>query len=268
MAPVGTRFMVGDHQAHLPALAFNGLRYAIAAAVFAPFLRAARGWSRADLGRGVLLGLIGVAGYSLPSSLGQRTVSAGLTGLLNGSEPLMIAVLHAALARVWPKRWAIPAAGLGLAGIVLLARASGPALGDAPGIALVLTGALLWSLYCVLAPALISRRGALPVTAVTMAAGALPLLAAGLPQMPAMLARMSGFDWSLLLALALGATMLSMLLWNLGSGALGAARAGWFLYLLPVVSVIGGALALGEPVKAAELFGGGLILLSVFLAQI
>lgn len=270
--------MVGAGHAALPPLAFIGLRYGIAALVFLPFLRGLRGWDRADLWRGVALGWIGVVGYGLPSSLGQRTVSAGLTGLLNGTEPLMIVMIAAVLGRSWPKRLAVPATLLGLAGIVLLAHgsfaragvagSSGPAMGNAGGIALVLTGAALWSLFCVLSPGLIQRRGALPVTALTMTAGALPMLLLGLPEMPAFLGAMNGFDWALLLALALGATMLSMLFWNIGSGALGGERAGWFLYLIPLVSLIGGALCLGEKVTPAEIFGGALILGSVFLAQV
>lgn len=267
-SPIGARFMVGAGTSHLPALAFNALRYAIAALVFTPFWPRLRRWDRADLGRGVVLGLIGVAGFAMPTVLGQRSTTAGMTGLLDGAEPLLIMVIGAGLARTWPRRFAVPASVLGVSGIVLLAQGGGPALGDAKGIALVLLGAALWALYCVLAPGLIARRGALAVSALTMGVGALPLLAAGLPQMPALLHRMGWLEWRVTLALALGATAMSMLLWNVGSGALGAQRAGWFLYLIPLVSVAGGAVLLGEPVKLVELLGGGMILVSVFLAEV
>jgi drug/metabolite transporter (DMT)-like permease len=39
------------------------------------------------------------------------------------------------------------------------------------------------------------------------------------------------------------------------------------LYLLPLVSLIGGAAILDEPITGTEICGGGLILLSVFLSQ-
>jgi drug/metabolite transporter (DMT)-like permease len=266
-SPIGTRYMVGIGHAALPALAFTGLRYTIAALLFAPFLWQARQWTKRDLWLGALCGVVGICGFNLPAALGQRTVSAGLTGLLDGIEPLMIVIFTAIALRRRPSNWTIGASAIGLTGIVLLAHGSGPALGDPLGIALVLTGAVLWGLYCVLVPPLINARGALPATAVTMAFGALPLLAAGLPDTPHMMQTMTAFQWELTFVLILGTSVTSMLCWNAGSAVLGAEQAGWFLYLLPLVSLIGGAIILGEPVKLIEIFGGALILLSVFLSQ-
>ncbi len=265
--PIGTRYMVGTDHAALPAMAFLALRYGLAAAMFLPFLAGIRSWPRRDLAFGALCGLIGIAGYNLPSVLGQRTVSAGLTGLLNGAEPIMIAIIAAVMHRRVPAGGTLFAGAIGLAGIVLLAHGSGPALGDPFGIALVLIGALLWSVYCVMVPRLIVSRGAVAVTAVSMCFGAVPLIACGAGQAPALAHDMTGWQLGLTAALALGPSMISMLCWNAGTAALGAERAGWFLYMVPLVSLVGGALLLGEPVKPVEIFGGGLILLSVFLSQ-
>ncbi len=259
--------MVGTGYAALPALAFTGIRYGMAALVFAPLLWGARHWNRRDWVLGAACGVIGVTGFNLPAALGQRTVSAGLTGLLDGAEPLMIVIFSALMHRRFPSGWTMFATLLGLSGIVLLAHGSGSALGDPLGIALVLFGAMLWALYCVMVPALINKRGALPATAVTMLFGAVPLLAAGLPGTPGLLHIITGFQWALMVVMVLSTSVISMLCWNAGSAALGAEQAGWFLYLLPVVSLIGGAIILGEPVKAVELLGGALILLSVFLSQ-
>jgi drug/metabolite transporter (DMT)-like permease len=266
-SPIGTRYMVGTDHAALPAMAFTGMRYGIAALVFAPLLWGARHWSKRDWALGAVCGVIGVTGFNLPAALGQRTVSAGLTGLLDGAEPLMIVIFSSLMHRRLPSRWTMFASVLGLGGIVLLAQGSGPALGDPAGIALVLFGAMLWALYCVMVPILINRRGALSSTAVTMLFGALPLLAAGLPGTPGLLHIITGFQWGLLAVMVLTTSVISMLCWNAGSAVLGAEQAGWFLYLLPVVSLIGGALLLGEPVKTVELVGGALILVSVYLSQ-
>ena len=266
-SPIGTRYMVGTDHAALPAMAFTGIRYGLGALIFVPLLWGARDWSGRDWALGAACGVIGVAGYNLPAALGQRTVSAGLTGLLDGAEPLLIVIFSALIQRRWPTRWTIFASALGLSGIVLLAHGSGPALGDPAGIALVLLGAVLWALYCVMVPPLINKRGALPATAVTMLFGALPLLAAGLPGTPTLLHVITGDQWALLVVMVLTTSVLSMLAWNAGSAVLGAEQAGWFLYLLPVVSVIGGALMLGEPVKVVEIAGGTLVLISVYLSQ-
>jgi drug/metabolite transporter (DMT)-like permease len=100
-----------------------------------------------------------------------------------------------------------------------------------------------------------------------MAAGTLPMFCASAAEIPAVVMHLSAMQWEVLMALALGTTVLSTLCWNIGSAILGAEKAGWFLYLLPVVSLAGGAMALGEPVTLVEFFGGGLIMLSVFLSQ-
>jgi drug/metabolite transporter (DMT)-like permease len=266
-SPIATRYMVGENQGGLPALAFLGLRYAIASAVFIPAIWQARHWTRRDLTLGAVYGLIGIAGFSLPATIGQKTVSAGLTGLLDGAEPLMIVIIAALLHRRMPGKRTILATLMALSGIVLLARDSGPALGDPKGIALVLFGAILWALYCVISPPLTTRRGALPTTAVSMLAATIPMLAAGAPGTAALLNHMTTQDWLVTIGVAIGSSALSMLCWIAGSAGLGAERASWFLYMIPLVSLVGGAMLLHEPIEPVELAGGGLILVSVYLAQ-
>ncbi len=266
-SPIGTRYLVGINQSALPALAFTGLRYGLAALLFAPFLWGARSWRWRDWRLAAFCGALGITGFNLPAALGQRTVSAGLTGLLDGAEPLMIVLLGALISRRLPSRATLMASAIGLAGIMLLTRGSGPALGDPAGIALVLLGALFWSCYCIAVPKLVNRHGPLPSTAVVMLFGALPLLAAGAPQTGALVSQISAAQSAVFLALVIGSSVLATLCWNAGSATLGAAQAGWFLYLVPLVSVTGGVILLGEPVKAIELAGGGLVLLSVYLSQ-
>ncbi|MDR3521396.1 MAG: DMT family transporter [Acidocella sp.] len=266
-SPIGTRYMVGTGFAGMPAMAFTGLRYTLAALIFSPLLWQARHWNRRDWALGLICGLVGVAGYNIPAALGQRSVSAGLTGLLDGVEPLFIVLFSAIAQRRFPAPLTIIATFIGLAGVVLLAQGSGPALGDPEGDALVLLAAVLWAIYCVIVPALINRRGALPTTAVTIMFGAIPMLLSGLPQMQGMLITMTGWDWLVTITLTLGTSVIAMLAWNAGSAVLGAEKAGWYLYLLPVVSLIGGALLLGEPVRLWELAGGALVLLAVYLSQ-
>jgi drug/metabolite transporter (DMT)-like permease len=266
-SPICTRYLVGEHLSGLPPEALSALRYSLAALCFSPMLLNLRGWSRRDLALGAALGVLGVAGFNLPATMGQRTVSAGLTGLLEAAAPMMIVIFSSIRARRLPAGRTLLAGMIGLAGILLLARGSGPVLGDPKGIALILFAALAWSVYCVLVPPLIKRRGALPVTSVIMLAGAVPLIGIGGTQAPHMMQAMTGFEWALLTGLVLGTSVLAMITWNAGTAVLGSVQAGWFMYLVPLVSLIGGAIILGEPVKLVELAGGGLILLSVYLSQ-
>ncbi len=267
-APIGTRYLVGDNHLGLAAVPFVGLRYALSLPVFVALMLWGRAWTwpRADWGMALLCALVGVTGYNLPNAIGTRTVSAGMIGLLNGAEPLMIVLLASLQRRRVPGGWTILAGVTGLAGIILLARGAGPALGDPKGIALVLFAALSWSGYCVIVPPLLRRKGAIMATAVTMSLGTLPMIAAGASGMPAVASALNLPDWEIVAALS-STAILAILCWNAGSAGLGAEQAGWFLYLLPVVSVAGGAIFLKEPVTAVEIFGGALIMASVSISQ-
>ncbi len=266
-APVGTRYLVGNTHAALAPLPFIALRYLLASICFVPVLWGElRRWPRQELLFGALCGLVGVTGYNLLNVSGSRTVTAGMAGLLNGSEPLLIVLLLSLQRRRWPSRGTLVASGVGVFGIGLLALGAGPAVGDVKGILFILGGAGFWAVYCVLAVPLLQRRGTVAITAITVITGTLPLLAAGGGGIPEIVTRMSLGQWEIVGALSL-TTVIAILAWNKGSAALGAEQSGWFLYLLPVVGAAGGTILLGEPLTLMELSGGGLIMLSVFLSQ-
>ena len=267
-SPIATRYMVGNGNGGFPPVAFMGFCYGIAAILLSPALLLTRNWTIRDWLAGAISGIIGITGYNFPAAIGQQTVSAGLTGLLDATEPLLILVFASMALRKAPRPLTIFSVIVGLSGVMLLARATGPAFATPRGIILVITGAVLWSLYCVLVTPLISRRGALPTTAVTVLFGALPMVLFGAPKIPGLVVGMSLAQWLVAFALIGGNAVVAILFWNAGSAVLGAQRAGWFLYLLPLVSLLGGAAFLSEPMSWIELLGGALILLSVFMAHL
>ncbi len=267
-APIGNRYFIGSGHLAMPGASYMALRYTIASLCFLPALAGAvRRWSVRDWLRGAVCGLTGVATYNLLGGVAVRTVSAGMNGLLNSSESLMILLLACLTARRAPGFRTLFAALLGAAGIVLLASAAGPAEGDVRGILLLLVGAFGWAIYCMVIPPLIKKHGALQSSAVTMSIGTVPLLVAGWPGLGPMMTAMTGQEWEIMLFLAIGCSVVALLAWNKGVAELGAQSAGWFLYLLPVFSALGGYLLLGEPLTLAELAGGAMILGSVYIAQ-
>jgi drug/metabolite transporter (DMT)-like permease len=194
-------------------------------------------------------------------------MSSGMTGLLDAAEPLLILLFSAVAARRMPVRRVIVAAICGAFGVVLLALGSGPESGDVKGITLVLVSAAFWAAYCIAVPRLIIARGALPVTVATMLMGALPMVMAGAPGIPSTIHLLTAPEIIVLVALIIGSSTLALLFWNIGSAGIGAVQAGWFLYMIPLISLLGGAVLLGEPITLLDLFGGAIILLSVILAQ-
>ncbi|MGE4483314.1 DMT family transporter [Acidocella sp.] len=267
-APIGNRYFVGGGLLAMPGASYMALRYSIASLCFLPgLIGAMQSWSMRDWLRGAVCGLSGVGAYNLLAGIAGRTVSAGMTGLLNSSESLMILLLACLAARRAPRGHTLFAAFLGAAGIALLALSAGKAQGDIRGIVLLLLGALGWAVYCVVIPPLIEKHGALQSSAVTMSIGTVPLLIAGAPGLGPMMTVMTGREWEILIFLAIGSSVVALIAWNKGVATLGAQTAGWFLYLLPVFSVLGGAALLGERLTLAEFAGGAMILGSVYLAQ-
>ena len=266
--PVGNRYFLGGGDLAMPGAPYMALRFAIPSLCFLPVvLMALRSWSFGDWVRGGFCGFAGVAGYNLSAGIAGRTVSAGMAGLINSSESLMILIIACFLAKRFPDRRTVFAAFMGAAGVVVLASSAGPAEGNISGILLLLTGAVGWAVYCVFVPPLIAKHGVLQSSGVTMFMGTLPLLAFGWRGLGQMMHGMTDTEWEILVALSLGSSVFAMLAWNKGMARLGAQTSGWFLYLMPVFSALGGRVILKEPLTIGELMGGLLVLGSVYIAQ-
>ncbi len=267
LAPVGIRFIV----LRIDPLAVLALRFAISALAFLPALIHSRlkGWTRADLKAGVTCALVGIVGYGLPVTIGQQWTSASMTGLILASEPIWILLIWALLERRRPGLGAGLGALLGLVGVGLLFDGGGAIAGGngALGAGLVLVSAIAWSAYCVLVRDLAFRRGVLQVTAFTIVIGSLPLIAMGAPGALAVMGQLTAKEWAVLVALAIGGSVFAIMLWNYGVSRLSALRAGPFLYLVPLITVLGGVGLLNESLDLRLLLGGAIILAGVVTAQ-
>lgn len=268
ITPVGNRYFLGSGDLDMPGFAYMAFRYSIASVCLLPVvLMAFKTWSWGDWWRGIVCGATGIAGYNLLAGIAGHTVSAGMIGLINSSESLMIFILACFVARQFPDRRMVFATFMGLLGIAILTLSAGPAEGSVFGIILLLIGALGWAVYCVVIPPLIAKHGALQSSAVTTFLGTLILLAFGWRGIPPMAHEMSIGDWEIILCMAIGSSIFATLAWNKGMARLGAQTSGWFLYLMPIFSALGGKVILKEPLTLAELIGGALVLGSVYIAQ-
>src|SRR5207237_7278570 len=82
------------------------------------------------------------------------------------------------------------------------------------------------------------------------------------------LAKLDSTGWTVLFLLTLGGSIIATIFWNYGISQVGASQAGLFLYLVPLISIVGGHLFLDERVGASVMISGAMILLGVALAQI
>ncbi len=266
LAPVATRYLL----AYFAPLQLVLARFLIAIILFLPLLWPLRThrWTVKKLAWAVFCGLTSVVGYNVTVTYGLRTIPAGVAGLLIASEPIWILLIAALVLREKISWTVLAGLLLALAGIVLLL--SQETLGAAwnlatlIGVLLVLLAALMWSIYTVAVRSLSKELGARASTALTIMIGTLPLLAFWDGTTWPLLAHLSSVAWFALALLALGSTVVATILWNYGVARTASSQ----LYLVPLISVAGGALFLHEQVSIVTLASGLLIITGVALAQV
>ncbi|GAC1465825.1 MAG: DMT family transporter [Ktedonobacteraceae bacterium] len=270
LAPVATRYLL----ASFTPLQLVLLRFLIAAAILLFLLAPLRHqrWSFRKVGWTLFCGFTGVIGYNVPVAYGLRVVPAGAGGLLIATEPIWILLL-AALALREKVSWSVLGGLLlALVGIALLfSQESFGATWNTLFLInalLILLAALMWSIYTVSVRALSKELGARTSTALTLVVGTLPLLAFWDNRTWPLLAHLNTTAWLALGLLILGSTVAATILWNYGVVHTPGAQAGLFLYLVPLISVAGGALFLHEQITIITLVSGLLIIAGVALAQL
>jgi drug/metabolite transporter (DMT)-like permease len=145
------------------------------------------------------------------------------------------------------------------------AIAVSPIVGDA----LVLLSAMVWSIYTALAAPLLKRYSTTTVTALSLTAGTVPLVAIALPEMSRMewavvpLSAWAAAIFSGAFALALG-----YVVWNLGVKHLGGSRTAVYSNLTPLVAAGFAWAARGETLTRFHLIGAATILAGINLTRL
>jgi drug/metabolite transporter (DMT)-like permease len=266
LVPVGTRFFV----LRVDPYVFNVIRFAASGCAALPLFVYAKPWAWPGRDRLLLLAcaILAVAGYSIPVALGARTVPAGELGVLIATEPVMIAALTLVIQRR-PVHWRVIGGSLvALLGVTLTSGLFSSA--DEPfkwlSVLQVLAGAFSWSCYTVLAVRLNQRYGTVGVTGAILVIGTAALLVLSLPMVDFSMLP-DGMTTLLLAAMGLSSSLLGFLLWNYAGALVPAERLGLFLYMIPAVSIFGGARFLDESLTVQILLGGLLTVFGVWVAS-
>ncbi len=226
-----------------------------------------------DLGYFALLGGIGITFHQWLQSTGLQTAQASTTAWIVSSTPIFMALLGWLFLR---ERLTLPGI-LGIllaAGGVLLVVSRGDLAGlsmgrlGAPGDALILISSPNWAVFSTLSRGGLKRHPAARMMLYVMGFGWLlttPFFFSG-PGL-ADLARLSVNGWLAIGFLGLACSGLAYVFWYDALQALPAAQVGAFLYIEPLVTVFLAAMILAEPLTAAALSGGGIILAGVWLVN-
>jgi len=265
-----------DALARIAPLAFNTLRFPLAALVVTIAMSRRTGLGlpeRADRVRLVGLGLLGNVVYQMCFIFGLDHTRAGTASVLLAGTPIVTGLLSAGMGheRIEPRTWM--GAGATVLGITLVVLSGAPVAGSADstlhGDLLMILATLAWAAYTVSSRPLISKYGALPVTAWTLWVGSTALVAIGIRSTLALDFHLIGpRDWFAVVyagALSIG---VAYVLWSYGIRHLGSTRTATFSNLVPVIALAAAWLLLSERPTAGQLTGAAVIIGGVTLVQL
>jgi drug/metabolite transporter (DMT)-like permease len=264
----------------MPPLAASAWRFSLAVLLLLGWLRWQLGdWPRLSRRQWLGLTAAGVAGvfaYSVFFMLAMQRVEASRAAVVVTINPVFTTLLAA----WWFKERFNRRVGVGLAlavvgaATVLTKGAPWKVLaGDMGTGEWLLLGCIAsWVAYSLMGKRLMAGIDSLTATTVTATVGCVLLWVAafafeGVPQVLGALDGLSGAAWVSLVFLAVGATVLSYVWFNLGIEVLGAGVASSYISLVPIVGVGSSVLLLGERLDASLLIGGALAIAGVVIAN-
>ena len=226
---------------------------------------------RAEWPRFLIAGVAGMAGYNWFVNAGFELVPAGIGTLITMVEPLMIAILAAMLLGEKLTRFIFLGVAMAIAGSLVLfwpdITSTAPSAVPLKGIVYLLLCCVGWAIYTIVTKPLLDRHDSFTVTALTMIVAAPVMIGAASEPLHVLAAKLDARQWFEVVYLVIAAGLGGTMLWNYGSKHLSSTAAGTFLYLIPVVAVVAGALILDEPVTIYIVAGGFLMLAGVAAAQ-
>lgn len=256
-------------------LSFNSLRFSLASLFLLAFL-----WIRErnlsirkeDIGRFILLGLIGNAIYQFLFINGISQTTAGNSSLFLAMTPIFVAVLGSIFRVEKVQRRVWFGVILSFFGILFISLGGGKPLSMSSqslmGDFLVLVGTICWSTYTVLSKPLLQRYSPLKLTTLTVAIGTLPLVLVSIPSLKEQnwssvsLQGWLSLAYSFSFAIAIG-----YVLWYTGVSRIGGARTALYEGLITVIAVVTAWLSLSEGMTQLQILGMVFVFVSLYLAR-
>lgn len=242
----------------------GGAATLLALKAFSP--AAERTLERVDYPKVVLLSIIWVAIPFTLFPLAQQYINSAVTGLLNAAMPIFAALVSIAFVKQAPSRNASLGIALGFIGVVLI---SAPSMGEgsaqARGVLMVLAATVCYGFSVNIAAPLQQKYGALTLMTPLLCLATIWLIPTGLWNFGE-----NTFSLAALVAVAfLGAIGTGAAYWIMATlvGRVGAIRASFITYLIPVVALVLGIVFRGDTIAALAMVGavftiGGALLAS------
>jgi drug/metabolite transporter (DMT)-like permease len=270
-AILGGSFTVSRSIVDYPILTGQALRYSLAA--LALFVLVARRPERItptarELGRLALVAATGLVTFNVLLLFALRHAEPAVIGTIVGVSPLLLALLGPLQERRRPAPRLLGAAAVVVAGAALV---QGFGVADGPGLAAAVGVLCCEAAFSLLAAPLLPRLGPVRVSAWSTAL-AVPLLLLLLPLAGERPRLPTAGQAAALAFLGLVLTVVAFVFWYTGIAGLGVERAGLFVALVPVFTLLTTAVVDRDapaPAKVAgvALVGAGLVIAAVRVKQ-
>ncbi len=234
---------------------------------------AGRAQRRQDFINTLLLGLTGIWGYNIFFFGALGEIAASRTALIIAMNPIVTALMMAALYRERLAAWRWCGIGAALIGaIIVISHGDWQQLwqhGISHGELLMFCGVILWALYTVIGRRTLQSLTPLQSTTMASGWGTLLLLLSSLIWESGQYNQLS-LTWPIanaILYLGVFGTVIAFIWYYEGVTAIGPARTAVFTNFVPVFGVTFGILLLNEPFYWSMILGGGLVMLGVSMTN-
>jgi drug/metabolite transporter (DMT)-like permease len=251
-----------------PPILFGGLRSVLGGAVMVvlALARSGRPALRDTWPAYAVLTLLNVVLFFSLQTLAILELPSGLASVLIYLQPVLVGVLAAPLLGESLSRFKVAGLLLGFAGIAVVSAGAFAGHVSALGVGYAVVGALVWALGTIAFKRYADEVDAWWAVAIPFLVGGLLLTAGG--------AAIEGvdIDWSgeFVAAFVYAAVIGTALSWSLWFGLVGsgeAGRAASYIFFVPLISLVIGAVFLHESLGLSLLVGAALVIVGVYLVN-
>jgi drug/metabolite transporter (DMT)-like permease len=256
-------------------LSFNAVRFGTSSLILLSLLwirERSLSVRRKDVGRFVMLALIGNTIYQLFFINGIALTTAINSSLILATTPIFIILFGAVLGVEKINSQVVQGVILSFTGVVMIILGSEKPLTFSDqsliGDLLIIANPICWSIYTVLSKPMLKEYSPLKLTAVTMAIGTVPLVLVSTSSLSTEnWAAISTNAWLSLAFSACFAIAIGYTLWYIGVSRIGSARTALYDNLVTVFAVASAWILLSESMTVVQIVGAVLVFVSLYVAR-